>query len=301
MSAGEKKKKFRFLLILSLFLALVLPGQPKQNLIKKAQQNMDMMNYSQAIRDFEQALRDDPGRKNIRPKAAFAYFKRSRYDEAIRILEEEIHLFPDDWDAYILLSYVQFSQGFHPRAAKTCRDFEEAFENFLRKETAKKRSKFSGPKGRKKLVQKIATENPNIGLPSFVLGYDLKNQGHFEKASENLKEALLRKYDPIECTIQLIDLELARKNWQAALQRIDDAFKMQGDRAEFHLLRGYALYHLKRMVEAVLSLEAAIERKPYLAEAKKNLAKIHYIQHNFKKSACPSCWDGAEEDELVVF
>lgn len=279
------KKKIRFSLILSLLLALVLPGQPKENLIKNAQQNMDMMNYSQAIRDFEQVLRDDPGRKNIRPKAAFAYFKRSRYEEAVRVLEEEIHLFPDDWDAYILLSYVQFSRGLHAEAAKTSQDFEEVFENFLRKETAKKRSKFSGPKGRKKLIQEISEENPNIGLPSFILGYDLKNQGQFEKASKIFQEALLRKYDPIDCTIQLIDLELAKEDWQAALQRIDDAIKMQGDQAEFYMLRGYALYNLKRRVEAVLSFETAVERKPYLAEAKKNLAKIHYIQHNFKKSA----------------
>jgi len=279
------KKYFRFFLILFFLLILVIPGQPKESLIKKAQRNMDEMNYNQAIQNFEQVLRDHPGRKNIRPKQAFAYFKRGRHEEAMKVLEEEINLFPDNWDAYILLSYIQFSQGLRPEATKTCWAFEEIFENFLRKETAKKRLKFSGSQGRKKLVQKIAEENPNVGLPSFILGYDLKNQGHFEEASKIFQGALLRKYDPVECYIQLIDLELAREDWQPALRRIDDAFKKQGDQPEFYLLRGYALYHLKRMDEAALSFENAAQRKPYLVEAQKNLAKIFYIQHDFKKSA----------------
>jgi len=279
------KKNFRFFLIFSLLLVLVIPGQPKENLIKKAQRNMDEMNYNQAIQNFEQVLRDHPGRKNIRPKQAFAYFKRGRHEEAMKVLEEEINLFPDNWDAYILLSYIQFSQGLRPEATKTCWAFEEIFENFLRKETAKKRLKFSGSQGRKKLVQKIAKENPNIGLPSFVIGYDLKNQGHFEEASRIFQEAFLRKYDPVECYIQLIDLELVREDWQAALRRIDDAFKMQGDQPEFHLLRGYALYHLKMMDDAALSFKTAVQQKPYLVEAQKNLAKIYYMQHDFKKSA----------------
>lgn len=246
---------------------------------------MDMMNYNQAIQNFEQVLRDDPGRKNIRPKQAFAYFKRGRYEEAIRALEEEINLFPDNWDAYILLSYIQFSQSLHLEANKTCLAFEEVFENFLRKETAKKRLRFSGPRGRKRLVRETAEKNPNIGLPSFVLGYDLKNQGLFEEASRTFQEALLRKYDPVECHIQLIDLELAREDWQAALQKIDDAFKMEGDQSEFYLLKGYAFYHLERMDDAASSFEAAARRKPYLAEAKKNLAKIYYMKRDFKKSA----------------
>lgn len=279
------KKYFRFFLILFFLLVLVIPGQPKESLIKKAQRNMDEMNYNQAIQNFEQVLRDHPGRKNIRPKQAFAYFKRGRHEEAMKVLEEEINLFPDNWDAYILLSYIQFSQGLRSEATKTCWAFEEIFENFLRKETAKKRLKFSGSQGRKKLVQKIAEENPNVGLPSFILGYDLKNQGHFEEASRIFQRALLKKYDPVECYIQLIDLELAREDWQAALRRIDDAFKKQGDQPEFYLLRGYALYHLKRMDEAALSFETAAQRKPYLAEAQKNLAKIFYIQHDFNKSA----------------
>jgi len=264
---------------------LVLPGQSKENLIKKAQKNMDLLNYNQAIHNFEQVLRDDPGRENIRPKQAFAYFKRRRYKEAMRVLEEEINLFPENWDAYILLSYIQFNQGFRPDATKICWAFKGIFESFLRKETAKKRLKFSGPRGRKKLIQKIAEENPNIGLPSFVLGYDLKNQGLFEEASRFFKEDLLGKYDPIECSIQLIDLELAREDWQAALRRIDDAFSVQGDQPEFYLLRGYTLFHLERMNEAALSFENAAQRKPYLTEAKKNLAKIYYMQHDFKKSA----------------
>jgi len=279
------KKTFCVILIFCFFIYFALPGQSSEKLIKRAQKDMDLMNYSQAIENLEQALQDKPKKKDIRSLLAFACWKRHRLEEAIKALEEEIHLFPDNWNACILLGYIQFSEGLNHEAFSTFSNFEKIFESFMKKEAQKKKLNVSNPQHRAKLLQKIIEKSPNIGLPSFLLGYVLKNQGRLDDASKFFKEAHLRGYDPVDCFIQLVDLELVREDWQAALGRIEEALVTAGDQPEFDMLRGYTLYRLNREDEAVLSLEAAVKGKHYLPEARKNLAKIYYMQQDFAKSA----------------
>lgn len=278
-------KTFCVILIFCFLIFFALPGQSGEKLVKRAKKDMDLMYYSQAIDKLEQALQDNPKKKDIRRFLAFAYWKKHRLEDAMEALEEEIHLFPDNWNAYILLGYIQFSEGLNHEAFSICSDFEKIFESFLKKEAQKKRLNASNPQHRARLLQKIIEKNPNIGLPSFLLGYRLKNQGRLDDASKFFKEAHLRGYNPGDCFIQLVDLELIREDWQAALQKIEEALLAVGDQPEFDMLRGYSLYHLERVDEAILSLKAAVEGKPYLAEARKNLAKINYMQQDFAKSA----------------
>jgi tetratricopeptide (TPR) repeat protein len=282
------------------FVVLVLstcPGLSGDDLFKRARQDMDLMNYTKAIQSFEQGLRDDPEKKGIRPQLAFAYFRRERAEDAVKVLREEMALHPDSLDAYILLSYFQFGQGLVPEAVQTCSAFETAFkvvvERMLGGSARRKLKSLSDPQERRSFYQKlpgdffrkVSEDYPNVGLPSFIRGLDSKRQGRLEEAGRFFEEALQRKYDPTDCAVQIIDLSLVKEDWPGALRTIDEAVRAHGRQAEFDLLKGFAFFQMGRMEEAAQSYQSALERKPYLLEAQRNLAKVYFRQRDFGMSA----------------
>jgi len=245
------------------------------------------MAYEQAVNYLSQAILANPDKKDIRVKQGFAYFKLEKHDYAIKVLKEELTLFPNNFNAFILLGYVYFNQDKIKEAADVCQDFSAALEKAVRKEALKRYSKYAfGDKKEllEKIVEKISKKTLNFGLPNFILGFYHKKGGNFDKAKESFHLALERGYDPVECHIQLIDIELIRKEWREGLKRSVEALEAEGTQAEFYFLMGYAHYQLGETENAVSCFKTALELKPYLFSAIKNLAKIYYNQDEFEKA-----------------
>ena len=84
------------------------------------------MNYQQAARLLTQAIAEAPEKAEIRVDLAFAFFQSGKTEEALEVLEHELVLFPDSYNALILLGYICFLQGDYERAADICQDFDSA-------------------------------------------------------------------------------------------------------------------------------------------------------------------------------
>ena len=281
-------------IILSLVFLLVSVRtviHPKEDLIKKAHQSLDFTEYERAIGYFAQALSADPNQKDVRADQGFAYFMMGKYDDAIRVLKEELALFPDSLDASILLGYVYFNQEKYEEAAKLCQDYDELLEKALREEAKKKKLDLRSKKGRDEFednyeyfFDKVRKKNPNLGLPYFILGFHHKKSGNYDEAEENFNQAVKKGYNPVECKAQLIDMELARENWQEGLAKSRIALQIEDSESEFYFLMGYAYYHLGKIERAVYCFDNAFKLRPYEVEAAKNLGKIYFNQNEFKKA-----------------
>ncbi|MBA7662826.1 Beta-barrel assembly-enhancing protease [subsurface metagenome] len=281
-------------IILSLIFLLVSVRtviHPKENLIKKAHQSLDFTEYERAIGYFAQTLSANPNQKDVRANQGFAYFMLGKYDDAIRVLKEELALFPDSLDASILLGYVYFNQEKYEEAAKLCQDYDELLEKALREEAKKKGLKFERKKDRDEFEEnyeyffdKVRKKNPNLGLPYFILGFHHKKSGNYNEAEENFNQAVKKGYNSVECKIQLIDMELARENWQEGLAKSRIALQIEDSKSEFYFLMGYAYYHLGEIERAVYCFDNAFKLRPYEVEAAKNLGKIYFNQNEFKKA-----------------
>lgn len=281
-------------IILSLIFLLVSVCtviHPKENLIKKAHQSLDFTEYERALGYFAQALSADPDQKDVRAYQGFAYFMLGKYDDAIRVLKEELALFPDSLDASILLGHIYFNQEKYEEAVKLCQDYDELLEKALREEAKKKGLKFERKKDRDEFEEnyeyffdKVRKKNPNLGLPYFILGFHHKKSGNYDEAEESFNQAVKKGYNSVECKAQLIDMELARENWQEGLAKSRIALQVEDSKSEFYFLRGYAYYHLGEIERAVYCFDKAFKLRPYEVEAAKNLGKIYFNQNEFKKT-----------------
>ena len=263
----------------------------KEDLIKKAHQSLDFTEYERAIGYFAKALSADPNQKDVRANQGFAYFMMGKYDDAIRVLKEELALFPDSLDASILLGYVYFNQEKYEKAAKLCQDYDGLLEKALREEAKKNKLDLRSKKGRDEFKEnyeyffdKIRKKNPNLGLPYFILGFHHKKSGNYDEAEENFNQAVKKGYNSVECKAQLIDMELARENWQEGLAKSRIALQIEDSKSEFYFLMGYAYYHLGEIERAVYCFDNAFKLRPYEVEAAKNLGKIYFNQNEFKKA-----------------
>lgn len=292
--ATTQKAKFISLLILLIIFFLGgnnLSLEAEETPREKAESCMDFLNYEEAVHYYTQAIEDNPDQKDLRVGQGYAYFRLGKYEDAVKVLKEELALFPDNLNAFILLSYVYFNKEKLKEAENISQEFSTILKKAVREEAKKKGLDFSRQEDRKEFesnyeyfVDKVRNNNPNFSLPYFILGSYHKKSRNFEKAAENFNLAIQRGYNPVECTVQLIDIELIREEWQEALTKSQNAIQTEGSKSKFHFLMGYAYYHLGEIEKALYCFENAFKLKPHIVETTKNLAKIYYNQEEFKKA-----------------
>jgi tetratricopeptide (TPR) repeat protein len=284
----------KLLLVISLFFSIAVAHSflsAETKLIKSARKSMDYMSYNQAARFLKQALLKKPSQKDVRIHLAFTYSRMGKDEEAIPALKEELFLFPDSLNAFILLGYIYFKQGHYDKAASTCHDFEAVVEKAAKAEAKKegldlfKKSHLAiFSRKHQYFIGKVRTKNSNFSLPYFILGLSYKKSGNFREAANNFKYALEWGYDPVDCHTQLIDVELIKENWKGALSKSQEALEAEGSLAEFNFLMGFSYHHLEEIENAVRCFKKSIELKPFLSESLGNLAKIYIAQGEFKNA-----------------
>ncbi|MGD8536753.1 MAG: tetratricopeptide repeat protein, partial [Candidatus Aminicenantes bacterium] len=237
---------------------------------------------------YTQAIESKPKIKEIRVSLGYAYFRLRRYDEAIRALKEELSLFPDSHNAYILLGYIYFNQNKLRDAFETCTAYDSSFNVLIKKKALIKRlpKKFNpGSAKHQAILTEIRNENPNLGLPNFILGLVHKENGNFPEAETHFTLAYARGYDPTRCTTQLLDIDTLEEKWEQGLKKAQDALIQEGPQPEIYFMAGFIYYQLKQIENAIFNFETSLEMKPYLFEAIRNLAIIHYNQEEFEKAS----------------
>jgi tetratricopeptide (TPR) repeat protein len=295
---GIRVKRFSLILLsgLLLYCSLGSSAGADDDLVKKARESLDIMNYQEAARLLTQAVAEEPNREGSRVDLAYALYRAGEVEEALDALEQERALFPGSHRALILEAYIRFWEGDTEGALRVSRDFDSELFRSARDRVridAGKRKTFPPPPlmERKKFFERyrsylkeIRDVHPNFGLPSFILGNHDKAGGNPEQAKKEFRFALETGYDPDACCAQLIDVELTRQDWKEALHRADEAEELLGPRAEFLLLKGYIHFQMGDTENAASCFEWALELKPYLVEAARNLAKIRVFQREYREA-----------------
>jgi len=246
---------------------------------------MDIMNYTQAISAFEQVLVSEPNKKGIRTKMAFCHFRLEQYEKAVDLLSEELVHFPNDLSALILLGFVYYQQGIMEETLKAYHRYAPIFEEYIKQKRKDVGKDYGLTKDNEKLFTvKLQDENPNYGLPFYILGLDQKKMSADDEAKEYFERAIQAGYGPVACYCQLIDIELEQNNWTQALVRARRAQQAAGNKSEFYFLIGYAYNKFEKPKYAISSLKKSIELKPYLVEAMKNLGIVHCNQGQFNEA-----------------
>ena len=288
-----KQKTNVAVMLLTFFVMIPLLSHAKEDFLKKAKKSMDLLDYDQAIYYYGQALIENPAIPEIRPQMGFCYFRTGKYKDVVRVCQDELAYFPESLQAHILLSYVYFHQGESEEMVAACKDFHTALEKYcfsVEKKLGKEYRVKQGSQWRlstenlEVMRKKILERYSNLGLPYFILGVHYKKNLKFDKASQNILQAIFWEYDPIECHTQLIDIELFQNNWDLALEKARDAQRAVGSQAEFYFFMGYSYYQMDHMDKSKTCFLNALNLKPYVTETLKNLAKVHLVMGNFQEA-----------------
>ena len=294
---------------MAVYLAVIrspLPGADKQ--VERALECMDFMRYEEAISLFNEVLNKNPEKKGLRVKQAFAYFRLNRPERAVMVLHKELELFPEDPGTLVLLSFIAYKQKNYDEAQGSAR----VFLNYIDK--LKKKRKIDK-------VNDIYRELfPNGGIPSYILGLLEKRRGNNQAAAEYFGQAGQLGYNALDCRLQMIDMELERRNWRQALavclefdmmppevyllrafaySRIGDANQVLESLKRAHglmlfpnpeaaipyVLEAYAYYQTGDVNQALEFLIKAFALKPFESFVVKNLAILRLLREDFEEAA----------------
>jgi len=258
------------MLAIFLLYSFSLPGQ--NEVTREADLLLDMMEYRQAIENYLKALTENPDRRDIRKNIGYSYFQLGKADDALRFLGEELALFPDNEDAYDILVYILSKSN----RLKEANEFPERLDFPVR----------------------LTADNPHLGgLACFIQGMYFKNIEMHDKAKFYFMKSLERRYDPVKCYAQLIDIDFTQKKSAAEIElrssyetTLLEAVREYGSQPEFLVLNGLR-YHEKSLSDffflrrSVESFEAALRVNPDFRDALFNLGSINYNYNNFEKAS----------------
>lgn len=253
-----------------------------------ANRMMFLQNYKSAAHFYNRIVKKNPMSRGIRSKLGYANLRLGNPEKAIAVLKEEIVLFPEIYQDYILLGFIYFKQNRFEEAAEVCKAYNKIFRSYIQEKVYRKGFRFPLQVRDKRLqsvIKEIRMKNLNIGLPNFMLGLYHKSKGNFSKARENFRLAEKWGHDPIKCVLQQIDIELLKENWNKALKKAEEFLQDKGPQAEFYFILGYIHSQLNDLENATLFFEKALELKPYLVEAMRNLAILYDKQQKYDKAS----------------
>jgi tetratricopeptide (TPR) repeat protein len=272
----------------------------QDRLVRDALTDMDSMNYETAAKKLEKIIAMEPTQKGLKNKLAYAYYRLGKYEKAIRVLSDEIEAYPDDLQAYILLSFLQYKEGNLDEAEKIAIAFHGRLQKY-------RIDKENSPEAVQDFLKRNA---PNVGIPAYILGLRSRMKANYQSAMEWFLRARELGYEKTDCWIQCAIIELQRENWLEILRlcqckgdisvlNITDIGKadievnvqfvqMKKDDpaipAEIWLSEGIALEQLGRTAEALIAFETAEDRKPYDPDIVKRLAVRYLFDHKSERA-----------------
>lgn len=258
--------------MLSIFFVFSFSLSMPKKIIEDADLLLDMMEYRQAMENYLNVLKENPDLRDIRKNIGYAYFQLDMPDEALKFLNEELTLFPDNEDAYDILVYVLYKLDKLGEA--------HAFPE------------------RSDLSVKLTADSPfGGGLGCFIQGMYFKNIEMYDEAKIYFRRSLEKGYDPVKCYAQLIDIDFVQKESATEIELklsqetvLFEAVREYGAQPEFLVINGVRLYKKSKpeflfLRRAVESFEEALRINPHFQDALFNLGRINYNSNNFENAS----------------
>lgn len=249
-----------------------------------------------AIVPLSAAIKLDNKNPYYRIELGKTYLNIKKYDDALEELNKSISLNKNIGEAYLQLGILYAQTGKKDDALK---NFQYCMNNFpeLSKEAYAQMELFkptnSDYYGKIKKIQEYlnlcqydkAIEECNQFISNnkdSIDGYILRSQAYYyqenlDKASEDLKQALLLKPDDAGIQVNLAFISLAKKDYNYAIELANKSIVVMPSGADAYLVRGTAYFKLNQNIKAKDDLEEYIKREPtgkYVNDAKLILDKL---------------------------
>ncbi len=76
----------------------------------------ELGNWNQVVNIYESTLAFDPGNAKINYRLGSIYYSRGNYDKALRYTEQAVNMYPFDFDAVILLAWINLKREDYRKA-----------------------------------------------------------------------------------------------------------------------------------------------------------------------------------------
>lgn len=177
---------------------------------------------------------------NLKYQLARAALQNNNLNLAGSAAEDALALNPDSLDAQILLASVNLRRGDAKSVAKAMETLLKARPNLLQPQLllidayrALDRQDDAAA-----LVRQQIAADPKNATPHFMLGVILRQKGQIDEAADELEKAYALAPENTTFLSQIVDLEIARKRFPEALQRVEAALKTTPNSGNLHFLEG---------------------------------------------------------------
>lgn len=222
----KKRRSIGFGLLLAAAFISPAPAVPAEKASKAARLYLDMLNYEQAIVQFDKAIANDPAEEGNRAGKGYALYRLGRLDDAALALRSELVRNKENWQALTLLPLVHYEKGRYEEAAQAAGEFLR-----LKGQELQRRTRTVKP-------PVFVFRYPNAGVPPFILGLCAARKGSALEAETAFYKAIDFQYPEGECQLQMIAGLAGQGKWaEAGLAASAAATRSQGT-AEIFVLRG---------------------------------------------------------------
>jgi tetratricopeptide (TPR) repeat protein len=235
-----------------------------------------------AVDSIENLDRTYPGSPVIKYALARLYAKTNNLSQAIAAVDQAVKTSPHFVDAVLLQAELHLKNGDAQSVVDSLSAVVKQSPGLLRAELMlaeayRALGRLDDAVG---IVKEQIKRSPQDAASYFLLGVMLQQQNKVTEAREALEKAAQLAPDNPSSLQQLVDLDIASKNYAAGHRRVDEVLQKQPSSAIGYYLRGKLYLSEKKFDLAQTALLKAIDLDPNLSSAYDLLAPAFLYANN---------------------
>jgi tetratricopeptide (TPR) repeat protein len=238
---------------------------------------VDLMNYERGVDLLNQAIRERPGRRNLRWRRGFALMRLGRLEEAASSVREELERHPADWTAWSLLAWIYYRQGRTEECEAACTEAEMIVDALYPEGSAVAEARGAIPtlpQGwsrhyylpeilKAKAEAKGSRSILNLGLAAFIHGEICEASGRWHDAYGCYRKALALGYAPSACLMRQVRIKMKQGAFEEACRRAEEIIDSAGPHAGMCVLLAQARASAGDISGALDALETAVSLRRF--------------------------------------
>jgi len=235
-----------------------------------------------AVDSIENLDRTYPGSPVIKYALARLYVKTNNLSQAIAEVDQAVKTSPHFVDAVLLQAELHLKNGDAQSVVDSLSAVVKQSPGLLRAELmlAEAYRALGRLDDAVAVVREQIKRSPQDAASYFLLGVMLQQQNKVTEAREALEKAAQLAPDNPSSLQQLVDLDIASKNYAAGHRRVDEVLQKQPNSAVGYYLRGKLYLSEKKFDLAQTALLKAIDLNPNLSSAYDLLAPTFLHANN---------------------
>src|SRR5256886_5291973 len=222
-----------------------------------------------AVNSIEDLDRTYPGSPVVKYALARVYVRTNNLDQAIAAVDQVVNLSPRFLDAILLRAELRLKKGDAQSVVDSLAAVVKQSPGLLQAELmlAEAYRALGRLDDAIAIVRDQIKRSPQNAASYFVLGFILQQQNKVTEAREALEKAAQLAPDNPSSLQQLVDLDIASKNYAAGHRRVDEVLQKQPNAAIGYYMRGKLYLAEGKFDLAQTALLKAIDLDPNLSSA----------------------------------